>query len=115
MRLYAFEQSAHLYAEDWGSLGGGGGGERILGKIALKAQVPEVSSVTARLSFRVQRVGGFRTPARTLLLISHSVAQDAPRDRGKKHGASFSPVRVESPDLQVGLDSQSAVSLVLRA
>eukprot|EP00439_Symbiodinium_sp_Y106_P051001 s1961_g6.t1 len=28
-------------------------------------------------------------------------AEDAPRDRGKKHGASFSPVRVESPDLEV--------------
>ena len=31
----------------------------------------------------------------------HVPCEDAPRDRGKKHGASFSPVRVESPDLEV--------------
>ena len=29
-------------------------------------------------------------------------AKDAPRDRQKKHGASYSPVRVEHPDLEVG-------------
>eukprot|EP00913_Durusdinium_trenchii_P034848 g32596.t1 len=31
-------------------------------------------------------------------------ARDAPRDRQKKHGASYSPVRVEHPDLEVHPD-----------
>ena len=35
----------------------------------------------------------------------HVPWEDAPRDRGKKHGASFSPVRVESPDLEVAQDT----------
>eukprot|EP00438_Fugacium_kawagutii_P019286 Skav217189 [mRNA] locus=scaffold557:47403:64110:+ [translate_table: standard] len=35
-------------------------------------------------------------------------AKDAPRDRQKKHGASYSPVRVEHPDLQAHPDFANA-------
>ena len=38
----------------------------------------------------------------------HLYAKDAPRDRQKKHGASYSPVRVERPDLQVHPDFEKA-------
>lgn len=56
----------------------------------------ELQTMTVQLLLRYLRL---YSPAEGERLY----ARDAPRDRQKKHGASYSPVRVEHPDLEVAV------------